>query len=105
MSEPDFRVRPDALQRYAALVEQQSARLAAVQGALAGVEVPAGAFGHLPDSEELREGYFEHAQAEQENLADLMEVLDHVSGGLQESASAYRDSEDEIGRGVGGGAR
>ncbi|MCU7826138.1 hypothetical protein [Kitasatospora sp. DSM 101779] len=105
MSEPDFRVRPDALQRYAALVEQQNARLAAVRDTLAGVEVPAGAFGHLPDSEELRDGHHEHAQAEQDNLADLMEVLDHVSGGLEACAADYRDSEDEVGRGVAGGVR
>ncbi|GAA1123170.1 MULTISPECIES: hypothetical protein [Kitasatospora] len=105
MSEPDFRVRPDALHRYAALVEQQNARLAAARDTLAGVEVPAGAFGHLPDSEELRDGYHDHAQAEQDNLADLMDVLAHVTDGLEANAADYRDGEDEVGRGVGGGAR
>ncbi|GAA4851045.1 hypothetical protein [Kitasatospora terrestris] len=103
MSEPDFRVRPEALDRYAALIQQQREQLARIQSVLAGVEVPGGAFGHLPDSDELHEGYNEHATGEQQNLSDLMEVLDFAAEGLQDSAANYRETEDGIHTMVGGG--
>ncbi|MFJ1705036.1 hypothetical protein [Kitasatospora sp. NPDC088346] len=96
MSAPDIRVQPEVLQRYAAVIEQQRDQLARIQAALGAVQIPGGAFGHLPDSDELHEGYNDHAVSEQQNLSDLMDVLDHAAEGLEVTADNYRGADEDI---------
>ncbi|GAA1244501.1 hypothetical protein GCM10009665_39160 [Kitasatospora nipponensis] len=77
--------------------------LAQVRTALAAVQVPAGAFGHLPDSDQLHTAYNEHATAEQQNLTDLMDLLSYAATGLHSTAGNYRTNESDLQASLGGG--
>lgn len=103
MGEPGFRVHPDALTRYATVIDAQREEISYVRSKLAAVSVPSDAFGHLPDAQLLYQAYHEHAEAEQQNLADLLEALKATVHGLTISAEAYRDHEHQLESGFGGG--
>ncbi|WP_344447416.1 hypothetical protein, partial [Kitasatospora nipponensis] len=85
MGEQGFRVEPGALRAYAALIDAQAERIAEIQSRLASVPLNSNDFGKLPDAQNLFEAYQEHAEAEQQNFADLREVLTGSAEGLQHS--------------------
>ena len=88
-----FEVHPAELRGYAQLIREQVARLEQVHATLAGVSVPAGAFGKLPQSADLAAAYEQHAGAEVANTAELPGLLDQVAGGLESSAGTYAAAE------------
>jgi hypothetical protein len=103
MGDSGFSAHPDALTAYGRIITDQRAEIARIQSGLASVRLTSDAFGHLPDAQNLHSAYQEHADAEKENLAALREVLAHAAHGLEVTAQNYRDQDEEIAAGFGGG--
>lgn len=103
MGDSGFSTDPDALTAYGRIITDQRAEIARIQSKLASVQLASDAFGHLPDAQNLYSAYREHADAEQQNLADLCEVLDHAAQGLEVTARNYRDQDEDIAASFGGG--
>jgi hypothetical protein len=104
MGDQGFRVHPEALEKYNALIEQQREQISDIRSRLNAVSIPSDAFGHLPGAQQLYQAYQEHAHAEQQNFGDLLDALHGVGHGLQISAQNYRVQEQELEAGFGGGA-
>jgi hypothetical protein len=98
-----FRVDPEAITRYGATNSEQGYQLQRVQSAIAGVTVSSTAFGHLPNAQNLALAYQEHAQASQQNLADLVEALRSTGQGLDITAENYNEQDQAIYSSLGGG--
>ncbi|WP_329121278.1 hypothetical protein [Streptomyces sp. NBC_01465] len=84
-----FQVDPDAILKYAMAGERQHERIPGIVAALGGVDVPWGAFGKLPDSDELHAAYREHAAASEQNVQDLVGVMQTVIDNLRTTAGNY----------------
>ncbi|GAA3794288.1 hypothetical protein GCM10022403_030200 [Streptomyces coacervatus] len=97
-----FHADPDALLKYAAHAEQHLDDIPRVASALAHITVPAGAFGKLPDSDELHSAYQEHAGAAEHNVQDLVSVLADVAKGLRDVGGEYLRNEYDLGQGLDG---
>ena len=97
-----FRVDPDVLLKYAAQAEQHLDDIPRVASAIAHITVPNGAFGKLPDSDELHSAYREHAAAAEQNVSDLVSVLADVAKGLRDVGGQYVSYEYELGQGLDG---
>ncbi|WP_282202652.1 hypothetical protein [Kitasatospora fiedleri] len=103
MGDTGFRVEPEALTGYAAVLDAQAERIAQIRSALAGVQLSSEAFGKLPGSGELYGSYQEHAEAEQENFADLLDLLDGTAEGVRFAVDNYESNEHETAAVYGGG--
>ncbi|MFJ4681175.1 MULTISPECIES: hypothetical protein [unclassified Kitasatospora] len=103
MGDTGFRVEPEALTGYAAVLDAQAERIAQIRSALAGVQLSSEAFGKLPGSGELHGSYQEHAEAEQENFADLLDLLDGTAEGVRFAVDNYESNEHETAAVYGGG--
>jgi uncharacterized protein YukE len=86
-----FAVYRPALDQYATLIRRQADAVAEVHRGLAGIDVPAGAFGKLTESGVLEAAYHEHAAAELRNASQMPGVLDNVATGLTRTADGYED--------------
>ncbi|MEV0092606.1 hypothetical protein [Streptomyces sp. NPDC050738] len=84
-----FQVDPDAILKYAMAGERQHERIPGIASALGGVDVPWGAFGKLPDSDELHSAYRDHAAASQQDVQDLIGVMATVIQNLRTTAGNY----------------
>ncbi|BFV57103.1 hypothetical protein KCMC57_up22070 [Kitasatospora sp. CMC57] len=104
MGEQGFRVQPEALRSYGRLIQAQSEQIAQIRSSLASVSLASDDFGKLPNAQNLFQAYEEHAQAEQQNFADLIEILGDTAQGLDYSASNY-ESQDSAVEAVYGGDR
>ncbi|MFC8719842.1 WXG100 family type VII secretion target [Kitasatospora sp. NPDC057198] len=96
MGEQGFHVQPEQLEQYGRLIHEQIARVEAVRSRLAGFPLAPEDFGKLPGSGELHAEYLEHAQAEEQNFADLAALLDGAGEALQGVAANYRDADGEL---------
>ncbi|GLW56677.1 WXG100 family type VII secretion target [Kitasatospora phosalacinea] len=103
MGDTGFRVEPEALTAYAAVLDAQAERIGQIRSALAGVRLSSEDFGKLPGSGELHDSYQEHADAEQENFADLIELLDATGEGLRATVDNYETNEQDTAEVYGGG--
>ncbi|MFB7945180.1 WXG100 family type VII secretion target [Kitasatospora phosalacinea] len=103
MGDTGFRVEPEALTAYAAVLDAQAERIGQIRAALAGVRLASGDFGKLPGSGELYDSYQEHTDAEQENFADLIDLLDATGGGLRATVDNYETNEQDTAEAYGGG--
>ncbi|MFF9479697.1 hypothetical protein [Streptomyces sp. NPDC014733] len=103
----EFRTDPDTLFHYASHTERQKEEVPRIGRALEHVEIPSGAFGKLPESDELHSSYNEHATAAQQNIHDLADLLQGVAEGLRATAGGYVQTEyaqQQTFGGHGGGA-
>ncbi|MEV7217102.1 hypothetical protein AB0O31_28920 [Kitasatospora cineracea] len=103
MGDTGFRVEPEVLTGYASVLDTQAERIAQIRSALAGVQLSSEAFGKLPGSGELHGSYQEHAEAEQENFADLIELLDATGEGVRFTVDNYESNEQDTAEVYGGG--
>ncbi|MDR3035818.1 MAG: hypothetical protein LBV78_22430 [Kitasatospora sp.] len=103
MGDTGFRVEPEVLTGYASVLDTQAERIAQIRAALAGVQLSSEAFGKLPGSGELHGSYQEHAEAEQENFADLIELLDATGEGVRFTVDNYESNEQDTAEVYGGG--
>ncbi|MFF4505496.1 hypothetical protein [Streptomyces sp. NPDC001401] len=97
-----FHADPDVLLKYAGQAEQHLDDIPRVASALAHITVPDGAFGKLPDSDELHSAYRDHAGAAEHNVQDLVSVLADVAQGLRDVAGEYLRNEYDLGQGLDG---
>jgi uncharacterized protein YukE len=88
-----YEVHYPALHQHASLITAQAQQLEQVHATLAGVQVPAGAFGKLPESADLHSAYQAHAQAEVTNTSQLPDLLTQVGGALDGTADHYTAAE------------
>lgn len=88
-----YEVHLPSLRRYSEIIAAQERRLQQVNAALAEVQVPAGAFGKLPESGDLHSEYQAHARAEVTNTAELPGLLEQVAEALGASADHYAGTE------------
>jgi len=97
-----FRVEPEALRAYSAVVEAQAEQIEQIRSVLASVQLSSDDFGKLPGSGELYGSYEEHAMTEQQNFADLIELLNGTVEGLRYSAESYDEHESDTAAVYGG---
>jgi hypothetical protein len=97
-----FHVDPDVLLKYTAQAERHLGDIPRVASALAHITVPNGAFGKLPDSDELHSAYRDHASAAETNVHDLASVLEDVAQGLRDVGGQYLRNEYDLGQGLDG---
>jgi hypothetical protein len=95
-----FRVDPDAVLRYAVTAEQHQGDLPRAASAIAHVNIPHGAFGKLPGSEELHSAYREYAGAAEQNIKALADIVGDVAGGLRSVAGNYLHNEQALSQGL-----
>lgn len=88
-----FHVDADELMKYVTKAREQGRSIPRISSALAHVQVTNGAFGRLPDSDELHSSYREHASAAEQNVKDLAEVLSTAADSLREVAGEYMRTE------------
>lgn len=86
-------VHSSALKQYAQLIREQASRLEQVHSTLAGVSVPGGAFGKLPESSDMEAAYEQHASAEVSNTGALPTLLSQIAAGLESNAANYAAAE------------
>ncbi|AUG77980.1 hypothetical protein CFP65_3176 [Kitasatospora sp. MMS16-BH015] len=98
-----FRVQPEALGRYASVVGEQNGQLGQARSAVAGIALSGSAFGHLPNAAHLHQMYNQHAEANGQNLADLIEALGMTAEGLNATVDSYAQHDQELAAGLGGG--
>jgi uncharacterized protein YukE len=98
-----FRVQPEALDRYASVVGDQSGQLSQARSAVANITLSGSAFGHLPNAGNLHQQYTQHAEASAQNLADLIEALGTTGQGLSATSESYNQQDQAIVQGLGGG--
>jgi len=103
MTDQGFRVVPGALRSYGKDIQDQGEQIAQIRSRLASVPLSANDFGELPNARNLYEAYHEHVQAEQDNFADLLEILRDTCEGLQDSAMNYESQDVHIEASFGGG--
>ncbi|WP_354642499.1 WXG100 family type VII secretion target [Kitasatospora camelliae] len=103
MGEQGFRVDPAALKAYSRVLEDQAQQIASIRSVLGSVTLASDDFGKLPNSGELYAAYQEHADADQENFTDLIEILQATAEGLEHSAAAYEDQDHVVAAVYGGG--
>lgn len=84
-----FRVDADELMKYVGKAQEHRRTIPRVSSALAHIHIPHGAFGKLPDSDELQSSYREHASAAEQNVKDLAELLGTAADNLREVAGEY----------------
>ncbi|MGI5257461.1 hypothetical protein ACWDBF_34910 [Streptomyces angustmyceticus] len=98
-----FRTDPDAIFRCASGTERQREEVPRLARALEHVEIPQGAFGKLPESDELHASYKEHAHAAQQDIHDLAELLRDAAEKLRAVAGHYAANEYATREGFGNG--
>lgn len=91
---------PDAIQAYGAVVGRQEAALARIHSVLAGVHVPANAFGRLPEAGSLHSAYAAHAADMLEITAMLPAKIGDVAQNLHDTARSYADLESGMADGI-----
>ncbi|MEU9110525.1 hypothetical protein AB0D04_01690 [Streptomyces sp. NPDC048483] len=97
-----FQTNPDAIFHCASGTEQQHEAVPRIARALEHVEIPSGAFGHLPESDELHNAYKEHAAAAQQDIHDIAELLQGAAQALRHMAGSYVANEYALQAGFGG---
>ncbi|MFF7414808.1 hypothetical protein [Streptomyces lydicus] len=98
-----FQTNPDAMFSYASGTERLREEVPRIARALEHVEIPSGAFGKLPESDELHSSYNEHATAAQQNIHDIAELLQGAAEALRAMAGSYVANEYATQEGFGGG--
>jgi len=91
-----YRVHPEALDRYAAQLEQASERVQQIMSSLGSIEIPSNAFGLLPDAHGLYSSYQEHHDADLQNCSDLSQLLMDTAEGLSGTAEGYRTIDFDV---------
>lgn len=103
MGDQGYRVEPGAITQYAALIDAQAERIAEIRSRLSSVSLNANDFGKLPNAQDLFDAYQEHAEAEQKNFADLLEIMADTAEGLNDTADNYATTDSDIASVYGGG--
>ncbi|MFF3908459.1 hypothetical protein ACFYZJ_21300 [Streptomyces sp. NPDC001848] len=98
-----FRVHPGALKSYDKVIQAQAELITRIWSRMESVPLSSTDFGKLPNAQNLYEAYREHVQAEQENFADLLEILRDTCEGLQDTAMNYESQDVHIQASFGGG--
>ncbi|AOP46188.1 hypothetical protein [Streptomyces lydicus] len=98
-----FQTNPDAMFSCASGTERLREEVPRIARALEHVEIPSGAFGKLPESDELHSSYNEHATAAQQNIHDIAELLQGAAESLRAMAGGYVANEYATQEGFGGG--
>lgn len=83
-----YQVDPEAIRRFGRTSEERAARLREIRGRLGAQQLPADAFGKLPESDEITRDYQERSEAAIENVgaaAESMERLNEYAQGLARS--------------------
>lgn len=101
-----FQTDPDAIFSCASGTERQHEEVPRIARLLEHVEIPKGAFGKLPESDELHASYNEHASAARQDLHDIAELLVGAVESLRATAGHYVANEyaTRDGFGAGGGS-
>ncbi|GAA2343185.1 hypothetical protein OHT20_27805 [Streptomyces caniferus] len=99
-----FQTDPDAIFHCASGTERQREEVPRLARALEHVEIPKGAFGKLPESDELHASYKEHAHAAQQDIHDIAELLQGAAEKLRAVAGHYVAGEYATRDGFGGGS-
>lgn len=92
---------PDTIEAYAAVVGRQEAALTQVHSALARIDLPADAFGKMPEAGTLHSAYTEHAQDMLKVTSELPQQIANVAQGLHNTAELYSGLEANMAKGIG----
>ncbi|MCZ9343410.1 hypothetical protein NGM37_37215, partial [Streptomyces sp. TRM76130] len=97
-----FDVRSDALRTYARRTEPDVERILRIRNRIRQLELSAGTFGKLPESDELKADYDTKQQDGIKDLGDAADALQQIVDAARSTADRYDGNEQDTTAGFGG---
>ena len=97
-----FDVETQALRTYAKNVGKEAERIRRIRNRIDQVSLSHGAFGKLPESDELASDYEKQRTKSLEDLADAASALEDIADAVRDTAQAYDRTENDVGVSFGG---
>ncbi|WP_055488541.1 type VII secretion target [Streptomyces sp. WMMB 322] len=97
-----FEVDPQALRTYAKNVNKEVERIRRVRNKIDQVTLSPGAFGKLPQSDELAKDYEKQRNDSLDDLKDAAGTLEDIVDSVRDTAKAYDQTEDDTNVSFGG---
>ncbi|OAH09586.1 type VII secretion target [Streptomyces jeddahensis] len=97
-----FDVDPQALRTYARNVDKDVERIRRIRNKIDQVTLSPGAFGRLPESDELAKDYEKQRSDSMDDLKDAASTLEAIVDAMRDTANAYDQTEDDINVSFGG---
>ncbi|THA25284.1 hypothetical protein E4198_11590 [Streptomyces sp. RKND-216] len=91
-----FEVEPEALRTYARNVGKEVERIRRIRNRIDGVTLSPGAFGKLPESDDLATDYEKQRTDGLEDLKDAASTLEDLVDAVKDTAKAYDRTEDDV---------
>lgn len=90
---PSFEVESQALRTYARGVKPDIERIEKIRSKVQQLDLSAGTFGKLPQSDELKSDYDEKRQQALRDLNDSADALEDIVEAIKDTADAYDRNE------------
>lgn len=97
-----FEVEPEALRTYAKNVGKEAERIRRIRNKIDQVSLSPGAFGKLPESDELAKDYEKQRTDSLEDLKDAATTLEDITDAVKDTAKAYDQTENDVDVSFGG---
>lgn len=97
-----FEVDPQALRTYAKNVDKEAERIRRIRNKIDQVTLAPGAFGKLPESDELAADYEKQRTESLDDLKDAASALEGIVDAVKDMATAYDRTEDDTNVSFGG---
>ncbi|MEU9287107.1 hypothetical protein AB0D57_20925 [Streptomyces sp. NPDC048275] len=97
-----FGVQNDALRTYARRTEPDVERVQRIRNRIQQLELSAGTFGKLPESDELKADYDAKQQDAIKDLGDAADALQNIVDAARATADRYDGNEQNTAAGFGG---
>ncbi|KQV19174.1 MULTISPECIES: hypothetical protein [unclassified Kitasatospora] len=89
----EYQVDPEAIRRFGRTSEERSTRVREIRSQLGEHRLPSGAFGKLPEADEIERDYQERHEAAVVNLISVADTMERISGHSEDLARSYEAAE------------
>ncbi|AUG76552.1 hypothetical protein CFP65_1669 [Kitasatospora sp. MMS16-BH015] len=91
----EYRVDPEALRRFSRGSAERAERLRRIRAELGGHQLPADAFGKLPEAAAVGRDYRERTEAALDNLTSAADTTEQIGEHTERTARTYEQAEQE----------
>lgn len=92
----EYQVAPEAIRRFGRTSEERSARLREIRSQLGSHQLSGGAFGKLPESDEIAQDYLERSEAAITNIGSAAESMERLNEYAEGLARSYQSIEEGL---------